>query len=143
MQAFEKFRLKRAEKMLTLFEEGKEGEILLQRNRSKTLNRLQKHGLIEVDKGRFRITKQGKVALQLGISTYLETLKVKKEVIDFSLEQSTLKGSISLKFLYLLLVFLFVVLYFVIPHPFKLHIRQYSLARIQIYSKAFSTSASF
>lgn len=110
MKPFEKYKIRRAEKILKLLKEGRETEVLFELNRNKSLNRLQKFQLIEVIDGKFKITEKGHLADQIGVKNYLETLNLKKEIAEFSLEKSAQKETAILWVFMILLVILVVFL---------------------------------
>lgn len=107
MRAFEKCKIKRAEKMLKLLREGRDTELLFEFNRNKSLNRLQKLRLIEVVDGKFKITDKGRIADQMGVKNYLENIDLKKEITEFSLEKTAEKGiGILWSFIVILMILL-------------------------------------
>lgn len=110
MKAFEKYKIKQAEKMLKLLREGRDTELLFEFSRNKSLNQLQELRLIEVVDGKFKITEKGRLADQMGVKSYLENLNLKKEIAEFTLEKTAEKDTSILWSFFIILVILLVFL---------------------------------
>ncbi len=105
-----KKRVRREDRMLELIELRKDAEILDERKKTKTLNKLQRYGLIELSDRGCGLTDKGRVAREMGVEAYIQCELLEKQISGFTLERSKRKGNFILGAFFLLVITLFVTL---------------------------------
>lgn len=96
--------------MLELIELRKDAEILDERKKTKTLNKLQRFGLIELSDRGCGLTEKGRIAREMGVEAYMQCERLERQISGFTLERSKRKGNFVLGAFLLLVITLFITL---------------------------------